>query len=186
MKFKIGLLTGTVLCAGIASAQSLGDLARAERIERRHETRQVRVYTNEDLPHDGMISFAGKISESSSSTDTAADKSKSEKNGAEAKDKAASSKDEEATWRERFAKARHQLALDQREVDVEQRELNLARVQYYSDPAEALKQQLTGADIQNHMTNIEALKTKVQADQAAISNLEDELRRQGLPPGWAR
>ena len=67
-----------------------------------------------------------------------------------------------------------------------QRELNLMQVQYYSDPNVALREQNTRGEINQRIQEIEAQKGTIEKAKQAVADLEEELRRKNLPPGWAR
>jgi hypothetical protein len=58
--------------------------------------------------------------------------------------------------------------------------------QYYPDPQMALQQQYSRDDINKRTADIETQKANVEKAKQAITDLEDELRQKGLPPGWAR
>ncbi len=81
---------------------------------------------------------------------------------------------------------RHKLEQDQENVDLLQRELGTLNTQFYSDPNKQLQQQLTRSDIDKKTAEIDKAKAKVDADQQAISDAEDDLRKSGGDPGWAR
>ena len=93
---------------------------------------------------------------------------------------------EEAAWRKRFADARAKLAQAEKELDILQREWEKAQVQYYPDPQKALKEQYNRKDINEHAAKVEAKKKEIAKMKQGISDLEDELRRAGGDPGWAR
>ena len=67
-----------------------------------------------------------------------------------------------------------------------ERELGVLDVQYYNDPLKAMQQQLTRSDINEKTAKIEAKKKEIEADQQAISDAENDLRKAGGEPGWAR
>ena len=67
-----------------------------------------------------------------------------------------------------------------------QRELGVLNMQYYSDPNKAMQQQLSRDDINKKTSDIDAKKKDVEADQQAIDDAEDDLRKAGGDPGWAR
>jgi hypothetical protein len=92
----------------------------------------------------------------------------------------------EAYWRKKFTKARASLARSEKELDVLQRDLNKNEVQYYPNPQEALMQQYTRQDINKDRAKLDAKKAEVEANKKAISDLEDDLRKAGGDPGWAR
>jgi chromosome segregation ATPase len=147
--------------------------ARRAREEKKEQAKPGRVFTNDNLPTTGGISAVGETAAAGSG------------------DKAASVSDnsieaQEKTWRERFAKLRHKVEQDQQELDVMQRELGVLDVQYYSNPVKAMQQDLTRSDINKKTSDIDAKKAQVAADKQAILDAEDDLRKAGGDPGWAR
>ena len=88
-------------------------------------------------------------------------------------------------WREQFADARKKLDSDAHELDITQREMNLKQEQFYTDPMASLKQDYSRQNINDTRTKIDQLAGQVDQDKAAISDLEDQLRRAGGDPGWA-
>ncbi|MGH9710407.1 MAG: hypothetical protein ACRD37_07660, partial [Candidatus Acidiferrales bacterium] len=95
-------------------------------------------------------------------------------------------KNDEATWRGRFADARHKVEQDKAELSIMQREISQLQLQYYPDPTKALMQSVDRSDIVNKQKAIDDKQKQIDADQQAISTLEDELRKAGGDPGWAR
>ena len=81
---------------------------------------------------------------------------------------------------------RQALALEERNLEVLQREFNMANVQFYSDPNAALREQTARAELTARQQELEQQKAAIAAARKAIADLEEELRRKGLPPGWAR
>jgi len=92
----------------------------------------------------------------------------------------------EQEWRARFAALRAQLDRAQRELDVLQQELGIAWVQYYPDPAKTMKEGYTFREVNQLRARIAEQKAKVASLQQDISDLEDDLRHAGGPPGWSR
>ncbi len=92
----------------------------------------------------------------------------------------------EKEYREKFKALRDSLAYEQQKLDVMQRELNLMQTQYYSDPNVAMREQTFRGQINQRTQDIEKQKSGVEKAQKAISDLEEELRKKGLPAGWAR
>ncbi len=100
--------------------------------------------------------------------------------------KGAKGSGDEKTWRDKFAALRHKLDQDTTDLDVMQRELGVLNVQYYSDPVKGMQQGLTRDDINKKTADIDAKKQAIQADQQAIDDAEDDLRKSGGDPGWSR
>ncbi len=94
--------------------------------------------------------------------------------------------DAETTWRKRFAEQRSKIATAEKELDILQREAEKAQVQYYTDPQKALMEQNTRKDINDKNAKIEAKKQEIASLKQQLSDLEDELRKSGGDPGWAR
>ncbi len=156
---------------------SLGDAARRAREQKKETPQAGKVFTNDNLPAGGAVSVAAAQPAAPESTEQAG-KAGAPQAGGKAGD--------EAAWRKRFADLRAKLARDQADLDVMQRELGVLNVQNYGDPVKTMQQELTRDDINKKTADIEAKKKAVAADQQAIADAEDELRRSGGNSGWAR
>lgn len=174
----LGLL---LLAASLLPAQALGTLAQQQRRQEQQQGSQPppHVYTNADLPKSGGISVFGPPAPPPSAAHAAAA-------APDAATLLAKQADQEKIWRRRFADARQQLAMDREHLDVLQRERNLDQMQYYSDPNVALREQYSQADLKKKQQQVALLQKQIEADQKKLNDLSDELRREGLPPGWAR
>lgn len=161
----------------------VAEAARKAREQKKAEPKPKKVYTNED--------FGGGTPAPAAATATATPNGEP-KEGTEAtgdKDKApadSANKNGEEAWRKRFKEARDKLAQAEQELDILQREAQKAQVQYYSDPQKALAEQYSRKDITDADTKIEAKKQEIAQMKQHISDLEDELRKSGGDPGWAR
>ena len=92
----------------------------------------------------------------------------------------------EAYWRKRFQTIRDKIDTAQKELDILQRELDKDQVQYYSDPQKALMQQYNRSDINDKTAKIDAKKKEIDGLNQQLTDLEDDLRKAGGDPGWAR
>jgi hypothetical protein len=160
--------------AGPAPQASLAEAARKAREQKRETPKSSKTFTNDNLPTEGGISTVGDKAATPPSNEATAPVS----GGQTATD--------EKTWRSKFASLRHKLEQDQANLDVMQRELGQLNVQYYSDPTKTMQQELTRTDINNKVADIDKMKSQIEADQQAIADAEDELRKSGGDPGWAR
>jgi len=156
---------------------SLAEAARKAREKRKEESKPPRVFTNENIPTSGGISSVGQSVASAGS---------SSGEGAGTGTPAESSGGGEKFWRDKFADLRHKLEQDKENLDVSQRELGTLNTQFYTDPNKQMQQQLTRSDIDKKTAEIDKAKAQVDADQQAISDAEDDLRKSGGDPGWAR
>ncbi len=92
----------------------------------------------------------------------------------------------EAYWRKQFAAIDYQIRTAQTELDILQREHNVEVVQYYPNPATAMKESITRKEINAHRKAIEDKKKELAELKKRRDDLEDELRHAGGPAGWAR
>ncbi len=67
-----------------------------------------------------------------------------------------------------------------------QRELGVLDVQQYDDPMKALQEKYTRSDINKKSAAIDAKKKEIEADNQAISDAQDELRKSGGDLSWAQ
>ena len=191
MKKAIGLLAVLLLASGIGWGQTkelrLGDLARKVRAERAgRDLSKVPFFTNETLPSGGGVNFVG----------TSRAPAEGGEEGAAAGGEAAAAggekqKCDEACWRGKFSEKRNAIRTAQSELDILQREFNLARTQYYQDPNQAMRDQYSnntsgGRELQDLQQRINDKQAQIQRLQQELSGLEDQLRREGGNPGWAR
>jgi hypothetical protein len=59
-------------------------------------------------------------------------------------------------------------------------------MQYYPDPNKTLRQEFTRSDINKLNDQAEKKKQEIAADEKALDDLRDQLRREGGDPGWLR
>jgi len=158
--------------ASAPQQDSLAEAARKAREQKKDAPKSAKTITNDDIPTQGGISTVGEGSAG------AGDQS--------AQGGAAKPANDEKSWREKFAQLRHKLEQDQANLDVMQRELGQLNTQFYTDPMKGMQQGLTRSDINNKTADIEKMKAQIDADQQAISDAEEELRKSGGDSGWAR
>lgn len=193
MRKALGALAILLLAGGIAWAQTvpegLGEVARRVRAERaKKDLSHVPFFTNDNMPKaTGVVSVVGSSSTAASAS------AGGEMAGGEAGDakKGGEKKCDEACWRGRFRDQRSKIRTAQSELDVLQREYNLARTQYYQDPNKAVREQYSnnpsgGGELNSLQQKINDKQAEIEKMQRGLSDLEDELRRSGGDPAWAR
>src|SRR5579871_433887 len=168
-----------------APQQTLADFAREYRAANSATPKAKRVFTNDTMPRHSNMSVVGPGEVPTDSTD--ADKSSDKAAGTDKdkktdKDKAAAG--EEAAVRAKFATLRQNLATEQRRLDVLQREFNLAQLQSYSDPNQAMREQFARTEIQKRQAEIDDQKQVVAAAQKALDDALEDARQKGVPTGW--
>ena len=158
-----------------AKPESLADAARKAREAEKTAPKAPVVFTNDNIPTSSTgVSVVGQAPSTSSDQ------------SASSPAPAGADNNDEATWRKRFADARHKIDQDSAELSIMQREMSELSVQYYPNPTQALMQSVTREDLIKKQAAIDAKQKQLDADKQALSNLEDELRKAGGDPGWAR
>ncbi len=160
---------------------SVAEAARKARAHKKAPAKPEKVITNDDLASvsSAQVSVVGQAGPKG-----APGTGEDQTTGATGEKKPAES--DEARWRKRFAEAYHKLHQAEAELNVLEREWGKLQTQYYSDPQKALQQQNSRADVNDHQQKIDAKKKEIEQIHQAIANLEDELRKSGGDPGWAR
>lgn len=202
MRKAILVLSLLLLATGVAWAQvqteSLGDGARRIRAERaKKDLSKVRMFTNDNIGAvRGQISVVGGGAAAApaggEATATGEAAATGEAGAAEpSKEKQPATGCDEQCWRDKFRTKREKVKSAQKDLEMLQREFNLARVQYYQDPNQAVREQYSNnpsggrqlQELQRQMTDKQAEIANLQRE---LSSLENELRRSGGDPGWAR
>ncbi len=166
--------------------ESLGEAARKARTKKKAPEKPAKVLTNDDLEKGpkfvGAIEVTTPVMPGQAGAASGAQGKPGEKAGASAEGE----EKPETVWRKRFAEAYAKLSQAERELDVLDREWERGQTQYYSDPQKALKEQYTRKDLNEHAAKVDAKKKEIAQLKERISDLEDELRRSGGDPSWAR
>jgi len=92
----------------------------------------------------------------------------------------------EVAWRKRFKDHHDKIAKTEKELDILGRELEKAQLEYYPDPQKAMTQQNSRADINATTAKIDAKKKELDQLKQGLDDLEEQLRKSGGDPGWAR
>jgi hypothetical protein len=153
------------------SGQSLGDVARKLRAQQGQKPVSGKTFTNDDVP---AARAAGGVTVDSSGSGSGADSTDS--SGAHG----------EKYFRKAYSKLMGRKEMDERELEVLQKKLNQNDVQYYSDPQVSLQQQYSRANITKNQDEMEAKKKDLADVEQALSDLQDELRRDGGNPSWVQ
>jgi len=158
-----------------AQHDSIAAAARKSREQKKEAPKAAKVFDNDSIPTTGGVSTVG-----------AAPAQAGDASANPAGATPAAGANDEKTWRDRFATLHHKLDQDKAELSVLERELGVSNVQYYSDPMKGMQQELTRDDIYKKTLAIDAKKKTIEADEQAISDAEEALRKAGGDSGWAR
>ena len=161
-----------------SSSDDVAAAARKAREQKENAPKAKKVLTNDDIP-------AAKTDAppAGASTDKPDETAGATKPGDKAADNDPKS---EAYWRKKFQAMRDKISTSEKELDVLQRELDKGQVQYYSDPQTAMNQQHDRSDINEKTAKIDAKKKDIESLKQQLSDMEDECRKAGGDPGWAR
>jgi len=168
------------------SGDPVADAARKAREQKKDAPKPKKVYTDDDIvtkKTDISVVGTAPVQQDQSAAQSNPDaKTTQGKPG----DKEKEDPNSEKAWRKRFADLRTKIATAEQELAVLQREENKADVQYYPDPTKALKEQYSREEINKKAAKIDAKQKEVAALHQQWDDLEDQLRKSGGNPGWAR
>jgi hypothetical protein len=179
------LIVAALVFVGVAhaaAAQSLGDVAKKEQERRKTVKSTGKVYTNDTLKADPTpsvpaTSATGSPNPAASSTPAATPEPAPSDESAD--------KGDEKTWRKRIADARESLQRSQAFADALQSQLNALTTDFVNRDDPIQRQQIaTKRD--NVLAELERVKKEVAAQTKAISDIQEEARRAGVPAGWVR
>jgi len=156
------------------SGDAVADAARKAREQQKTAPKPKKVYTDDDVKPATPPAQAG----------AAQPPAQGEPGAVQAAP--AGKEDPETVWKKRFAEQREKISKAEKELDILQREEEKAQIQYYPDPQKALQEQNSRKDINDKQAKIDGKKQEIANLKQQLSDMEDELRKSGGDPGWAR
>jgi hypothetical protein len=174
----IGLLAGASL-----SAQSLGSVAKDAEAQRKTTKSSGKVYTNDHLKSDPRDvptptpAPAGAPAAPSPSAGKADDKAKQDAAGTGAKD--------EAYWRDRIKAEREGLARAETFAAALQSQINGLYAEFTACQAPPQCNEVA-AKRQKSIAELDRAKKEIELHTKAITAIQEEARRAGVPAGWVR
>jgi len=162
------------------SGDPLADAARKAREQQKATPKPKKVYTDDDVKPATPSPDAGPPPGASGAQAAPGNGTDAAANGGSKAD------DPEKVWRKRFQDQRDKIAAAEKELDILQREDDKAQVQYYNDPTKAMNEQFTRKDINDKNAKIDQKKQQIADLKKQLSDMEDDLRKSGGDPGWAR
>jgi hypothetical protein len=162
--------------AHVAAGQSLGDVAKKEEARRKTIKSSGKVYTNDKLKPAPQPSSPGPVSQPAPAPSADPEPAPSD---------AASARGDESTWRKRMADAREALQRSQTFAEALQNQLNSLATDFVNrdDPAQ---RSLIAQKRDSVTAELERVKREVADQTKAISAIQEEARRAGVPAGWVR
>lgn len=185
--FVGALLAAMTLFGMAASAQSLGAVAKQEEARRKSVKNPGKLYTNENLRPD-----VSSLSEPSTPATTAADSTQPAPESPAAttpkegdKPAADAPKKDEAYWKDRLAQARTALDRSKTFADALQSRINALTTDFAarSDPAQRAQVE---RDRQKALAELDRVQQEIKNNTKAITDIQEEARKAGVPAGWVR
>ena len=162
--------------AHVAAGQSLGDVAKKEEARRKAIKSSGKVYTNDKLKPAPQPSSPGPVSQPAPAPSAEPEPAPSD---------AANARGDESAWRKRMADAREALQRSQTFAEALQNQLNSLATDFVNrdDPAQ---RNLIAQKRDSVTAELERVKKDIAAQTKAISAIQEEARRAGVPAGWVR
>jgi hypothetical protein len=186
-------ITLAVVCPLVASAQvsstvPLAEVARKEEERRKTAKKATRVITNANLaanevnlPPKSMPSFAGSSNATPSNTSPG---SPTIPGGKPESATTAGGKDQ-AFWQNRLKTALDDLNRTQMFADSLQTKINSLRTDFVNRDNRVEREKIQ-MDLNASLAELEKLNKEIAEKRKAVSAVEEEARKAGVPPGWLR
>lgn len=165
------------------SGDSIATFARQERARQMKvkQAQSVRVWNNDNIPHHvarGNPTAAAGMSPVPVSPEAPESIASSTAAGGE--------KHDEKYYRDQTKLLQERLDLHKRQLDVVKQKQAQGQLQYYSDPNKTLQEEFSRSEINKKSDEVAEKEKEIAADEKAIEDLRDQLRREGHPAGWLR
>lgn len=179
--------------AAAAPAQSLADLARKEQERRKAIRTSGKVYTNDGLrpepPSSGAAPAAPAPAAAVPSPATPppppGSTPSADAPGTQTPAVPAGAPRTEADWRKRVAAERDALSRAQIFAEALQSRINVLSADFVNrdDP---VQRNTVAGERQKALSELDRVKQEIQQHQKALTTIQDEARRAGVPAGWVR
>ena len=186
-------LAGLLLFGSSAQGQSLAEMARQEQARRTAVKQPSKVYTNKDLrPEPGGAPPPAETIQTAPAQPAPAEAPGSPGEGSAAKPVEPAAPqgqqapvEDEAHWRDRITSARAGLEETRILIEAMQSRINALTADFAArdDPAQRA---VIGNDRTQALAALARLQDDFQKKTQVISDIEEEARRAGVPPGWLR
>lgn len=186
----ISVTAGVLWHAGAAiplSAQgSLADVAKKEQERRKTVKTPSKVLTNKDLaPAPAVTPPPAASSDATASTAPAAADGTKPATPAEGEKKAEEPAQDQAYWSKRAIDLQSALSRNETFAVAMQSRIN-ALANEYTNQGDGVRQQAIAVERQKALADLDGLTKEIADGRKAITDLQEEARRSGVPPGWLR
>jgi hypothetical protein len=180
-------LVSTLVVLGLTAvaypvrAQGLGDVARKEEERRKEVKNPGKVYTNKDLgsvfeSSPGTLSAPGPAPAAADAKETPAKADEGKESGP---------KKDQAYWSGRKKDLQSKVETDQTLSEALQSRVNALTTDFVNrdDP---IQRASIERDRQKALSELERVKKSITDGKKALTDLDEEARKAGVPPGWLR
>jgi hypothetical protein len=175
--------------AAAASGQTLGEVAKKESERRKAQPQGGKVYTNKDLPASAQKPATPNPStEAPAQTPTDPVAAATEQKAEDAKtaaDTPQGDQKDQAYWKGRMAAAREELRRSEMFAEALQTRVNALNKDFNSRDNPAQRSAI-GTDRTEALNELTRVKQDVERGKKQITDIEEEARKAGVPPGWVR
>lgn len=171
--------------SGMATAQSLADLAKKTQAQRKSAKRPARVYTNADVPVTAAATAATatEVSTTPKEEGAAADPNAKPAEGS----KTSVNAGDEAAWRGKISSAREALSRAKEQLEgMRTRVLQLQTAKALASNGDVNAQAAVAAQQGAALQEFDRLRADVEKYQKALTAVEAEARAANVPAGWLR
>ena len=185
-------VTLVLVSGAAASAQSLADVARQEEERRKTVAKAGKVYTNDHLPAAPPVTAprpaSGAVAPAKPAEPEATAGAPPAGDAAKPADQATGGGTAPSTedgWRKRVAAEREALSRSEILADALQSRINALTTDFENrdDPAQ---RNVIFADRQKALAELDRVKKEIEEHRKAITTIQEEARRAGVPAGWTR
>lgn len=160
-----------------AAAQSLGEVAKREEARRKAVKTPGKVYTDDSLHHEPAPAVPPTPAPAATAPDKAANPDKPSGSDEPKKD--------ETYWKQRVAAERDALSRAQIFAESLQSRIN-ALTNDFSARDDPFQRNQIAADRQKSLAELERVRKEIETHTKAITDIQEEARKAGVPAGWVR
>ena len=172
--------------SGMATAQSLADVAKKTQSQRKSTKRPARVYTNADVPVTAPATAATATEVSATPKEGEAVTADPNAKPAEGSKTSVNAADESA-WRGKISSAREALSRAKEQLEgMRTRVLHLQTAKALGSNGDVNQQAAVAAQQGAALQEFDRLRADVEKYQKALADVEAEARAANVPAGWLR
>ncbi len=179
------VMAGLVLLGTVASAQSLADVARREEARRKTIKTPSKLYTNESLKSEKAEPAQPASAPAASGQAVPVQPPSGQQAPDEKKAQAPDEAKTEGYWKQRLATERDGLDRSKTFADALQSRINALTTDFVNRDDPAQRAQIE-TDRQKALAELDRVKKEIQDHTKAISSIQEEGRKAGVPAGWLR